>query len=80
VVDVLTVVETLQHLGPLHRGEQVLVYLLAFGPLLLLALTVWVSRRRHRSEASGSPGDGPGSASLGFGHDADEPDRGAPRR
>ena len=39
------------HLGPLHRGEQVLVYALAFGPLLLLAFTIWLSRRRNAQDA-----------------------------
>ncbi len=43
------------HLGPLHRGEQALVYVLAFGPLLLLAVTIWVSRRRRSGEAEVPP-------------------------
>jgi hypothetical protein len=34
------------HLGPLHPAEQALTLLLAFGPFVLLALTVWMSRRR----------------------------------
>jgi hypothetical protein len=34
------------HLGPLHPAEQALVLALAFGPVLLLVLTVWISRRR----------------------------------
>jgi hypothetical protein len=34
------------HLGTLHAHEQVLVVLLAFGPLLLLAVTVRIARRR----------------------------------
>ena len=34
------------HLGPLHPAETALVLLLAFGPFVLLALTVWLSRRR----------------------------------
>ena len=38
------------HLGPLHRGEQALVYALAFGPLVLLAFVVWRSRRRNRTD------------------------------
>jgi hypothetical protein len=38
---------TLLHLGPLHGTEQALVYLLAFGPLILLALTIWITRRRR---------------------------------
>jgi hypothetical protein len=35
------------HLGPLHPVEQVLTIGLAFGPFVLLALTIWVSRRRN---------------------------------
>jgi len=27
--------------------EQALVYLLAFGPLALLVLTIWITRRRR---------------------------------
>lgn len=42
------------HLGKLHAYEQVLVYLLAFGPFLLLALTVWISRKRNAEETDGS--------------------------
>lgn len=38
------------HLGPLHPAEQLLVLLLAFGPLALLVVTVWISRRRHPEE------------------------------
>jgi hypothetical protein len=34
------------HLGTLHAYEQVLVLLLAFGPLLLLAVTIRIARRR----------------------------------
>jgi hypothetical protein len=36
----------LEHLGKLHPYEHVLVLVLAFGPLLLLAVTIWVARRR----------------------------------
>jgi hypothetical protein len=36
----------LEHLGKLHAYEQVLVLVLAFGPLLLLAVTIWIARRR----------------------------------
>lgn len=36
----------LEHLGKLHPYEHALVLLLAFGPLLLLAVTIWVARRR----------------------------------
>jgi len=35
-----------EHLGRMHPYEQVLVLVLAFGPLLLLAVTIWVARRR----------------------------------
>jgi hypothetical protein len=35
-----------EHMGKLHPYEQVLVLVLAFGPLLLLAVTVWIARRR----------------------------------
>jgi hypothetical protein len=33
-------------MGELHAYEQALVLLLAFGPILLLAVTIWVARRR----------------------------------
>jgi hypothetical protein len=36
----------LGHMGKLHSYEQVLVLLLAFGPILLLAVTIWIARRR----------------------------------
>lgn len=36
----------LEHMGKLHAYEQVIVLLLAFGPLLLLAVTIWIARRR----------------------------------
>jgi hypothetical protein len=36
----------LEHLGKLHAYEQGLVLALAFGPLLLLAVTIWIARRR----------------------------------
>jgi hypothetical protein len=36
----------LEHLGKLHPYEHALVLLLAFGPLLLLAVTIWIARRR----------------------------------
>ena len=40
----------LGHMGELHAYEQVLVVLLAFGPILLLALTIWIARRRAEHE------------------------------
>ena len=39
------------HLGPLHPVEKVLTLTLAFGPFLLLALTIWVSRRRNSRDS-----------------------------
>ena len=44
--------ETPLHLGPIHPVEQVLIFVLAFGPLVLLALTIWVSRRRNSWSSS----------------------------
>lgn len=41
---------TLQHMGQLHAYEQLLVVLLAFGPVLLLAVTVWIARKRIDDE------------------------------
>ena len=35
-----------EHLGKLHPYEQLLVLALAFGPILLLAVTIWIARRR----------------------------------
>ena len=35
------------HLGALHPVEQLLTLLLAFGPFVLLAITIRVSRRRN---------------------------------
>lgn len=67
------------HLGPLHPVEQWLTLVLAFGPLVLLAVTVWISRRRHR-DATGNPDDGDRFASLGSAQDEREPDRGAAGR
>jgi hypothetical protein len=48
---VVELVETLRHLGPLHPVEQALVFVLAFGPFVLLALTIWVSRRRNSRDS-----------------------------
>ena len=51
---------SLLHLGPVHPVEQALVIGLAFGPFLLLALTIWISRRRHSAaEASADPVEEP---------------------
>ena len=38
------------HMGGLHAYEQLIVLLLAFGPLLLLAVTVRIARRRAEHE------------------------------
>lgn len=42
----------LEHLGKLHPYEHVLVLVLAFGPVLLLAGTIWIARRRNAAEAA----------------------------
>lgn len=40
----------LEHLGKLHPYEHVLVLVLAFGPVLLLAVTIWIARRRIEND------------------------------
>ena len=40
----------LEHLGQLHPYEHVLVLVLAFGPLVLLGVTVRIARRRAEHE------------------------------
>lgn len=41
----------LDHMGQLHAYEKLLVLLLAFGPVLLLAVTIWIARKRiHHDE------------------------------
>jgi len=35
-----------EHLGKMHPYEQALVLLLAFGPILLLAVTIYIARKR----------------------------------
>ena len=40
----------LEHLGQLHPYEHALVLLLAFGPLVLLAVTIRIARRRAQDE------------------------------
>ena len=37
-------------MGALHPFEQALTLLLAFGPFVLLAVTIWLSRRRDDRE------------------------------
>ena len=39
-----------EHMGRLHPYEQLIVLVLAFGPLLLLAVTIWIARRRAQDE------------------------------
>ena len=43
-------VETPLHFGGLHPFEQTLTLVLAFGPILLLAVTIWIARRRIDDE------------------------------
>ena len=38
------------HMGALHPFEQALVFLLAFGPFLVLALVLYFARRRDVPE------------------------------
>jgi Na+-translocating ferredoxin:NAD+ oxidoreductase RnfE subunit len=47
------------HMGVLHPYEQVLVYVLAFGPFLLLGIVIVVRRRQDRreDESADDPGD-----------------------
>jgi hypothetical protein len=40
----------LEHLGKLHAYEHALVLLLAFGPVLLLAVTIRIARKRNAAE------------------------------
>ena len=40
----------LEHLGRMHPFEHALVLLLAFGPILLLAVTLVIARRREQAE------------------------------
>jgi hypothetical protein len=39
-----------EHMGQLHAYEQLIVLVLAFGPLLLLAVTIRIARRRAEHE------------------------------
>jgi len=36
-------------MGSLHLYEQALTLILAFGPFMLLALVIWLRRRRDRA-------------------------------
>ena len=44
------------HMGALHTYEQALVYLLAFGPFVLLGVVVAVRRRQDRRDEQGAGG------------------------
>ncbi len=46
------------HLGGLHPYEQALVFVLAFGPFLVLAFVLYLARRRdaHEDAEVGSAG------------------------
>lgn len=39
-----------EHLGGLHPYEQALVFLLAFGPLVLLAVSIRIARKRAEQD------------------------------
>jgi hypothetical protein len=43
------------HLGQLHAYEQALLGVIAFGPFVVLAVVVYVLRRRESREDSDSP-------------------------
>jgi len=51
-----------QHLGGLHPFEQALVMTLAFGPFVILAIVVYVVRRRDLAEESAEDSRGQGGA------------------
>lgn len=40
----------LEHLGKLHPVENVIVLVLAFGPVLLLAVTIMIARKRNADQ------------------------------
>ena len=44
------------HMGALHTYEQALVYLLAFGPFVVLGAVVAVRRRQDRREERAAEG------------------------
>jgi hypothetical protein len=41
------------HLGKMHPYEHALVLLLAFGPILLLAVTIYIARKRVDEDDEG---------------------------
>ena len=46
----MTALVVLAHMGDLHAYEQLLVWLLAFGPFVVLFVVVYVVRRRDLAE------------------------------
>jgi hypothetical protein len=62
------------HMGDLHAYEQLLVWLLAFGPFVVLFVVVYVVRRRDlaadEAEESGETGE---TGEVESGDGADEP-------
>ena len=53
------------HLGALHRYEQGLILVLAFGPFVLLAIVILVGAaagRRHPRTTGASPGQRPATS------------------
>ncbi|KQT89345.1 hypothetical protein ASG49_16335 [Marmoricola sp. Leaf446] len=63
------------HLGPLHPAEQLLTLLLAFGPFVLLGVTIWLSRRRDAREDEPAPVPAPDAAGPGTGAVDQAPER-----
>jgi hypothetical protein len=49
----------------MHPYEHALVYLLAFGPFVLLAVTIRISRRRDAAGSEGAGSEGAGSEGAG---------------
>lgn len=46
------------HLGDLHAYETVLLAILAFGPFVVLAVVVYILRRRDLADEAADEGDG----------------------
>jgi hypothetical protein len=55
VMDPLPALLSLLHLGRLHAYEQALLALIAFGPFVVLAVVVFVIRRREGREDPDRP-------------------------
>lgn len=43
----------LEHMGKLHPAENALVVVLAFGPVLLLAVSISIARKRNLEDDEG---------------------------